>query len=290
MAEPTAGHPDARRIVVTGARSFVARLLIDHLAGRPEMAATGVVSPRADAGPAPVCPCLSADLTQPLPAALARALNGAERVFHFAWDRIIDRDAAMARNRAMIDNLIDAMSDPAGFVFISTTSAGPAAPGTYGAVNFAMEAHVRARGGTVLVLGLIADADAGTAYRAISGAVRGLPLHFIFDGGFRFFPLTPAEAIAAFKALLDEAEPGTYGAFPPGGVDAATFIGEIERAAPRLRIPAYVPRRAILGAVRWIWPAGLRERLATFLYFDAARLAAVRPLGPVAAEPDTASL
>lgn len=220
------------------------------------------------------------DLTAPLPEPLRAELANAHRVVHFAWDR--DRDAARcrARNRAMIENLIDAMPSPERFVFISSTAAGPAAPGTYGACKFEMEDLVRSRGGTVLIVGLVTDPEAGVAYAKIRRAVEGLPFSFRFGARFRFYPVSARELAEGFGQLASGVPPGTYAAYPAQGVAARDFLGALEREAPRFRMPMFVPSRLLVGLLRVLTKLGLGrlgaiETLSTFLYMDAARLGAV---------------
>lgn len=139
-------------IVITGASSYLGRIVVEFLREKTAHCLVAVVSPRA-ALPA------ENERVHFLRADLAAELAQAACVLHFAWTRTGSADAVRAANRAMITHLLGAMPDAGKFWFISSVSASPRPMSIYGATKHEAAELVRARGGGVLVCGLVVEPD-----------------------------------------------------------------------------------------------------------------------------------
>ncbi len=274
-----------RTIVVTGASSYAGRLLVNAIAGRPDLHAVAVYSSQqsSEARSTAAITRLVADLRRPLSGPQAKVINDAHVVFHLAWVRGHDRNAVETANDAMIENLFASMTAPERLVFISTAASGADAPSVYGLAKFKAERQVRRLGGSVLSAGIILGTPAQGAYRAIESLVCRLPLRIRFGGGFRFYAASEQEFIASCLSFLDHLPPAEYCAFPPEGETAAQFLSSVEQSCPRWRLPILLPDRLMLRSIRALararlLPRGIAERLMTFLYADSERLAKLHRL------------
>ena len=266
--------------VITGANSYLGRVAVEFLRKKTAHRLVAVVSPRAEL-PAENerVRYLRADLAAAPDAALAAELAQAACVLHFAWTRTGRADAVSTANRAMIAHLLGAMPDAGRFWFISSVSASPRPMSTYGATKHAAAELVLARGGGVLVCGLVVEPDPPRGpYRMLKKNVARFPLAFrAVSGEPLVFPLRLEDlgAVLAHVATTAPA-PGSYRMFsPPLGFNA--FLSLLETLAPRRRLPAPFPaglvlRAAALAKKSRLVPAKLCDQVLTFLYKDAAHL------------------
>ncbi len=271
-----------KTIVVTGANSYLGRLAIEFLRERTAHRLVAVVSPRAELfAEQERVRYLRADLAAAPDEALAAELAQAACVLHFAWTRTGSAEEVSRANRAMIEHLLGAMRDAGKFWFISSVSASPRSMSTYGATKHEAAELVRARGGSVLVCGLVVEPDPPRGpYRMLQKNVARLPLAFrAVSGEPLVFPLRLEDlgAVLAHVATTAPA-PGSYRMFSaPLGFN--TFLGLLEKLAPRLRVPAPFPaglalRAAALAKKAHLIPVKLCDQVLTFLYKDATHLLA----------------
>lgn len=271
-----------KTIVLTGANSYLGRLAVEFLRARTPHRLVGLVSPRATPpGDEARVRYLRADLAQPPAPEVAAELAQAACVLHFAWTRTGSTEEVSRANRAMIEHLLGPMRDAGKFWFISSVSASPRSLSTYGATKHEAAELVRARGGSVLVCGLVVEPDPPRGpYRMLQKNVARLPLAFrAVSGEPLVFPLRLEDlgAVLAHVATTAPA-PGSYRMFSaPLGFN--TFLGLLEKLAPRFRVPAPFPaglalRAAALAKKSHLIPVKLCDQVLTFLYKDAAHLLA----------------
>ena len=268
--------------VITGANSYLGRVAVEFLREKTAHRLVGVVSPRAEL-PAENerVRYLRADLAAAPDATLAAELAQAACVLHFAWTRTGSADAVSAANRAMLAHLLGAMPDAGKFWFISSVSASPRPMSTYGATKHAASELVLARGGGVLVCGVVVERDPPRGpYRMLKKNVARFPLAFrAVSGEPLVFPLRLEDLGAVLAHIATPAPaPASYRMFsPPLGFN--TFLAMLEKLAPRRRVPAPFPaglvlRAAALAKKSRLVPAKLCDQVLTFLYKDAAHLLA----------------
>jgi len=285
-----------RTIAVSGAASPLGRRVVDRLLRGTDHRIVELVSPRsssAAAGADARSVVIRAALDEPLAADVAAALRHAHAIFHLAWNRDPSRSRAAASNRRMIEQLLDAAAEPRRFHFVSTISASPRAPGTYGAGKHEASQLVRARGGNVVVCGLVVEPDPATgAYARLLGLVRDLPLSLRFTGaGPTVAPVRLEDVTATFVHLSHEdIEPDVYRLFDPGAPGLNGFLELLERMHPRRRLRLRLSTPALLRAARLarrlaLPPRSAWEQLLTLFFCDREHLAGHRPLpwGPLAA-------
>lgn len=267
-------------IIITGANSYLGRLAVAFLAQTAHRL-VAVVSPRAALPDetAPRVRWLRADLSAAPPPDLAAELAQAACVLHFAWTRTGSASEVSRANRAMIEHLLGAMPDAGKFWFISSVSASPRPMSTYGATKHEAAELVLARGGGVLVCGLVVEPNPPRGpYRMLSKNVARFPLRFrAISGEPLVFPLRLADLIATLAHVVTTAPaPGSYRMFsPPLGFNA--FLALLEKLAPRHRLPAPFPAGLVLSAAALakksrLVPAKLCDQVLTFLYKDTAHL------------------
>ena len=179
----------------------------------------------------------------------------------------------------MIEHLIGALPDAGKFWFISSVSASPRPMSTYGATKHEAAELVRARGGSVLVCGLVVEPDPPRGpYRMLRKNVARFPLAFrAMSGEPQVFPLRLEDLGATLAHVVTTAPaPGSYRMFsPPLGFNA--FLALLEKLAPRRRLPApfpagFVMRAAALAKKSRLVPAKLCDQVLTFLYKDSTHL------------------
>ena len=269
-------------IVITGANSYLGRIAVKFLREKTAHRLVAVVSPRAEL-PAENerVRYLRADLAALPDAALAAELAQAACVLHFAWTRTGSANAVSAANRAMLAHLLGAMPDAGKFWFISSVSASPRPMSTYGATKHEASELVLARGGGVLVCGLVVEPNPPRGpYRMLKKNVARFPLAFrAVSGEPLVFPLRLEDLGAVLAHIATTAPaPASYRMFsPPLGFN--TFLAMLEKLAPRRRVPAPFPaglvlRAAALAKKSRLVPAKLCDQVLTFLYKDAAHLLA----------------
>ena len=278
-------------VVITGANSHLGSRAVSRFADLPGSRVIALVSPRWQEGNAPRgtdgVEVIRADLGQPLADRVREALCHADRVFHFAWARGRDLARVGATNEAMVRQLIDPLSAPSRFVFISSVAGCPGTPSGYGTAKGASAALVRELGGTVLVCGLVMEHIPSGPYELLCGLVRKLPFSIrLFRDETQVFPILAEDLVNALVAVtVQDLTPGTYKLFgAPSGFN--TFLEELERRHPRRRVPVWIPTRVLLGMISWakrlrILPWRVSDKILTFLYKDQEYLMAQRDLPDV---------
>ncbi|MCE9609052.1 MAG: hypothetical protein K8R23_02375 [Chthoniobacter sp.] len=268
-------------VVITGANSYLGRLAVEFLRTKTAHHLVPVVSPRAEllAESGGRVRWLRADLSAAPGAELTEALGHAACVLHFAWTRDGTAAEVSRANRCMIEHLLGAMPDAARLWFISSVSASPQPMSTYGATKHEAAELVRARGGSVLVCGLVVEPDPPRGpYRMLRKNVARFPFAFRATSGEPLvFPLRLEDLGATLAHVVTTAPAtGSYRMFsPPLGFNA--FLALLEKLAPQRRLPAPFPaglvlRAAALAKKSRLIPAKLCDQVLTFLYKDAPHL------------------
>lgn len=275
-----------KRVIVTGAHSYLGQRVLAHLAGDHEI--TAVITPWTDDGGSIADDSINyvrADLTRPLDSELAAAVNRADRVLHFAWRRLKDENEAYAENLAMIENLQAHISQPAVLVFISSVAASPGTLSSYGRTKYRLAKKLIQDGAVVLVTGLIVDPEPKGPYKLLVDAVRKSPVSArITRGAVNVYPIRTADYLDAISTLLEtDVSGGSYRLYPAKGCDLAEFLRLIEKKHKRARIPVFVPYGLSMAALKaartlGILPSTLGEKLLTFLYKDDEYLSTHRTL------------
>jgi nucleoside-diphosphate-sugar epimerase len=268
-------------IALTGANSYLGRVAIQFLREKTTHQILALVSPRAGlpAEKDERVRYLRTDLTQPLPAEAAAELAKADRLFHFAWTRTGSAEEVSRANRGMIEHLLGAMPDASKFWFVSSVSASPKPMSTYGATKHEATELVRARGGSVLVCGLVVEPDPPRGpYKMLRKNVGRFPFRIrVTSGEPLVFPLR-LEDLGATLAHVSNTDlpPGIYRMFsPPVGFNA--FLALLEELAPKGRVPVPLPaglilKSAALAKKSRVVPVKLCDQILTFLYKDADHL------------------
>ena len=274
------------RLVVTGANAPLAQSLIKGLLTTGAGPILGLISPWCDrsrlAADEDELEYLATDLTTPLPAEAAEAVRAAGAVLHLAWVRSGDVETATDRNLAILDNLAAAMDSMEKLYFMSSVAAGADAPSAYGRSKYLIEERVRALGGNVLVCGLVMSEPPQTAFKMLVGLTSKLPLAVRFVlGAPRVYPVALADLDRGVRDTLTAAAPvGTVAFYRAGGVALNAFLKRLEARRGGVRLPLPLPAGPMLAVGRLARHTplkGLGEKIATFLYKDDRRLAALPP-------------
>jgi nucleoside-diphosphate-sugar epimerase len=260
-----------RRVLVTGAGSYLGDALIRALARLDTCEVTALGSPRWDAsGPARV-QCWRADLTRPLKATIADAVMEADSVLHLAWTRGANPRTVQADNAAMLTQLIEDRLDRV--TFTSTVAAGPNAPSVYGRTKQMIADRVAQAGGRVLVLGGVIGEPPGGSYAELCRSVATSRLALRFAAPEPQLHITTRDTVIAelIACAYGERSPGIHAVFDRTPVGINAFMADLEARAPRARLPTPVWTQAVVGAAR-----GLRrthagpflDRLVSFIGRD----------------------
>lgn len=287
----------SKRIVITGAHSYIGRNLVDKLLKETDWAIGGIVTPWARAGQTMAevpdrYRVMAADLAEPLPPEAATWLAEADMVVHVAWVRGPDVRRSAEVNGRVVENLIDAKSENAGIIFMSSVSASPDAEGFYGRSKWAVGERIVEADGVALVVGLVHDMEPGGPYAALSAIPEKLPVRArTFWGDADVYTTRLDDLMTALRqAIENPPAAGRYRCFGPGPNQLNEILGAIERRHPRFRIPLPLPARPI----RWVMrggravhavPAGIADRFLTLLYTDPAPLQDLPPLPGVTFAP-----
>jgi hypothetical protein len=275
-----------RRIVVTGAGSWLGRRTVDLLAAGTGHQVLALTSPRG--GPVPALARAgvrwrAVDLAAPLPHEVATAIAAADRVLHYAWDRRADASGDNAANIAMAQALAG-LARPGALVFVSSVAGSPRARSAYGRNKHAVAALVRAAGGSVWLPGLVVDDPPQGPHAILCGVVRRVPVALrLTGGGPNVYPMPVATLLGQALALCAaDLPPGTWQGFE-APVPFNTFLAGIEAAHPRLRLPVRLPTGPLVVAAaalrRLPLPTRrLSDKVLTLLWKDDAAIAAALPL------------
>lgn len=258
-----------KTIVVTGAGSYLGGRTVARLNGYRVKA---LVSPRWQGGDErDGVEYIRADLEKPLPPG---TIEGAHRVFHFAWSRGRNLEVVLDANRAMINHLVEPLADASKFFFISSIAGCPGAHSTYGKSKAQAAEFVRNLGASVLICGLVIDAEPRGPYKMLTSAIRKLPFRIrLTRGEPKVLPVQIDDVAGAVEALCEsKVDPATYRLF--GDAQGFNeFMAAIEERYPKRRIPLSMSADFILNTVAGmkrmhLAPWKLSDKILTFLYKD----------------------
>ena len=164
-----------RRVVITGAHSYLGSRAVAHLLQVADCEIYALVTPWAErvdkGGESDRLHYLSVDLTQALAPEVVSVLASADRVLHLAWVRGRTLHRISRINEDIIDRLMTPISEASRFYFMSSVAAGPRAVSTYGRAKWEGARLVAAKGGNVLVCGLVVEARPRGPYKVICNLV-----------------------------------------------------------------------------------------------------------------------
>ena len=269
--------PEHTRVVVTGAHSRIGQAVVQRLGSAPDIAVTCVVTPwsRPQGMFPDVAEVITADLTQAFPETLRRSLATADVVVHLAWLRDTMPDQAIAMNAEIVSRLTSEMESPERLVFLSSVGASPGAKSAYGQAKWAVAQQVEARGGTVLVCGLVTSVPSFGPYALLAHTVTRLPVRPRFYWDKVPVYLNPLNGVcgAVLACVLQPVAGGTYRTYPLPVTDLNDVLDGFEVNGRFWRPVLPVPTRLLLVFVRLlsqmrIGPAGLYDKVLTFLYKD----------------------
>jgi len=269
-----------RRVIVTGAGSYLGQAVIQAMAARGDLQVTALGSPRWDARAPEGVTAWACDLTAALAPTLTEAIDDAEAIVHLAWARGADPSAVAAQNDAMLAHLARG-AGLARVTFASTVAAGSRSPSVYGRAKQAAADRVDQAGGRVLVLGGVVTEPPGSSYAALCEAVGGSRL------ALRFLPPIPQLHLTDLPAVIDACiagateacAPGVHAVFDANPVSINAFMKQLEDRAPRVRCPAPLWVPAIVALAGPLSPTGvgpLLDRLTSFVGRDVAWLDTLR--------------
>jgi nucleoside-diphosphate-sugar epimerase len=272
-----------KKIVVTGAHSYLGQKLLQHLIDLGGFEIAAFITPWANEKGLVENACNSyhrVDLRVPLSDADASTVREADRVLHFAWVRGKDHDFVLSENRKMLETLKKYVSSPDKLVFISSVSASPETLSTYGKSKYIVANELKKYGAIVLVTGLIVDKEPKGPYKLLVNVVKKLPFSVRFtQNSVRVYPIRTDDFLDAIVTVLNEpVESGNYRVYPSNAADINEFLSALETKHRRTRLPIPVSYRLSLGTLKLfrslgILPATLGEKLLTFLYKDEEYLA-----------------
>jgi nucleoside-diphosphate-sugar epimerase len=277
-----------KRIVVTGAHSYLGQKVLRHLADLGGTQISAFITPWAETDgllQLPGVNYLKADLRKKLEAEPARAIRDADHVLHFAWVRGKEQEKILEENLLMYRNIREMLSDPGKLVFISSVAASPATLSTYGKTKFQAANEIGKDGAVILVTGLIVDKEPKGPYKLLVDVVKKLPFSIRFTkNSVRVYPIRTDDFLNAITTVLTNTVPaGSYRVYPKEAADINDFLAALERRYKRTRIPLPVSYKVSMGSIKFlnhlgVIPASLGEKLLTFLYKDDAYLAKHLPL------------
>ncbi len=273
----------SKRVVLTGAHSYLGQKLLALLADKGDFEFTAFITPWASEEGLVFgsrVRYLKADLTKPLDAEVANAVNGADHLLHFAWVRAGKEDEVMATNLAMTGNLQPHLAKPDALVFISSVAASPETLSRYGRTKFKIANRLRDGGAIILVTGLIVDKEPMGPYALLVKVVRTLPLSVRFTkNSVKVYPIRTDDFMRAIETVLTgNVGAGSYRVYPANPADINDFLRQLEKkyVRKRLKFPvSYSLSMSTLKALHrmGLLPASLGEKLLTFLYKDDEYLA-----------------
>ena len=267
-----------KKVVVTGAHSYLGQKLIEHLTQLGGFDIDAFVTPWSnDNGLLTEANIryFKVDLRERLDAVAAAAVAEADHILHFAWVRGKDEEEVLSENLSMFDNLKEHISDPQKLVFISSVAASPKTLSTYGRTKFKVAGVLSDYGAVILVTGLIVDKEPKGPYKLLMSFVKKLPLSVRFTrNSVKVYPIRTDDFLNAVVTILTTAVPaGTYRVYPSEAADINDFLAELEKKHRRTRFPFPVSYKLSMGSLKFLrgaglLPATLGEKLLTFLYKD----------------------
>jgi nucleoside-diphosphate-sugar epimerase len=273
----------SRKVVLTGAHSYLGQKLLSHLStiGGFEVAAFVTPWAKEDGLVTGEGICyLKADLTEPLSDEATALVRGADRVLHFAWIRGKDEDELLECNLAMLNNLQEHISRPESLVFISSVAASPETLSRYGRTKFRIANKLVEYGAIVLVTGLIVDKDPKGPYKLLVDVVKKYPFSVRFtENSVKVYPIRTDDFLSAIVTVLNTELPGgSYRVYPSNAADINEFLEQLEKRHQRGRVKLPVSYKMSIGSLKGIHrvgvlPSTLGEKLLTFLYKDEEYLA-----------------
>jgi nucleoside-diphosphate-sugar epimerase len=272
-----------KRVVVTGAHSYLGQKLLQHLSEEGGYGITAFITPWADDKElfrSPGVEYSKVDLRDPLSKGAAQAVCDADRVLHFAWKRGNDDEVVLSENMKMFSTLTEHISSPEKLVFISSVAASPSTLSTYGKTKFRVANGLLTYGAIVLVTGLIVDKEPKGPYKLLDSVVKKLPIALRFTkNSVKVYPIRTEDFLEAIVAVLNTAVgSGSYRVYPKDPADINDFLSRLESKHKRFRIPLPVSHVLSMGSLILfrkigVLPADLGEKLLTFLYKDDEYLA-----------------
>jgi nucleoside-diphosphate-sugar epimerase len=272
-----------KKIVVTGAHSYLGQKLLQHLIEFGGFEIAAFITPWANEKELVENARIAyhkVDLREPISDADALTVREADRILHFAWVRGKDQDFVLSENRRMLETLKKHVSSPDTLVFISSVSASPETLSTYGKSKYIVANELREYGAIVLVTGLIVDREPKGPYKLLVNVVKTFPFSVRFTkNSVRVYPIRTDDFLNAIVTVLNEpVESGSYRVYPSNAADINDFLKELENKHRRSRLPFPVSYKLSIGTLKLlrragILPATLGEKLLTFLYKDEGYLA-----------------
>jgi hypothetical protein len=183
-------------------------------------------------------------------------------------------------NMKMFSTLKEHISSPARLVFVSSVAASPETLSTYGKTKFRAANALRDYGAIVLVTGLIVDKEPKGPYKLLVSVVDKMPLSIRFTkNSVKVYPIRTDDFLDGVITILDTpVEAGSYRLYPKDPADINDFLAQLESKHKRFRVPLPVSYGLTMGSLKLfrkigVLPAGLGEKLLTFLYKDDKYLA-----------------
>ena len=273
----------SKKVVVTGAHSYLGQKLLEHLVGIGGFEIAAFVTPWASedgliTGEG-IC-YHKVDLREELTAEAAAAVSSADRVLHFAWVRGHDEETILDANLKMFQSLKKHIARPDSLVFISSVAASPETLSTYGRTKFKAANEMVDYGAVVLVTGLIVDKEPKGPYKLLVSVVKKLPLSVRFTrNSVKVYPIRTDDFLKGIETVLTQpVSAGSYRLYPTDASDINEFLKQLEARYRSVRVPFPVSYGLTMGALKFfrqigLLPASLGEKLLTFLYKDDQYLA-----------------
>jgi nucleoside-diphosphate-sugar epimerase len=272
-----------KRVVVTGAHSYLGQKLLQHLLNIGGFEIEAFITPWADEAELVEGDGVTyyrVDLREKLPDEAATALSKADHVLHFAWIRGNDEEKVLGGNLKMFENLRGHISSPEKLVFISSVAATPETLSAYGKTKFRAANELAKYGAVILVTGLIVDSEPMGPYKLLVSVVKKLPVSVRFTkNSVKVYPIRTDDFLDGIVTILTRPiASGSYRLYPSNAADINEFLAQLENKYRRVRVPVPVSYKLSMGTLKFLngkrlLPATLGEKLLTFLYKDEAYLA-----------------
>ena len=278
----------SKRVVLTGAHSYLGQKLLSHLLTIGGFEVAAFITPWAKDDGLVTGACIryvKADLTQRLSNDASDLVREADRVLHFAWVRGEVEDKVLESNLTMLANLQQHLTRPEALVFISSVAASPNTLSRYGRTKFKIANKLLSDGAIVLVTGLIVDKVPNGPYKLLVDVVKKFPVSVRFTANsVKVYPIRTDDFLSAITTVLNSDLPGgSYRVYPSNAADINEFLEQLEKKYKRGRLRLPVSHKLSIGGLRGmhrarLLPQTLGEKLLTFLYKDEEYLATHRTL------------